>query len=41
VVCGTRDGVLDFVIVFSLFLNKNIFILDLLLVVIYGVESFS
>jgi hypothetical protein len=40
-VCGTRDGVLDFVIVFLLFLNKNIFILDLLLVVIYGVESFS
>jgi hypothetical protein len=30
-----------FVIIFSLFLNKNVLHLDLLLVVIYGVKFYS
>jgi hypothetical protein len=41
VACGTRKGMLGFVIVFLLFLNKNIFALDLLLVAIYGVKFYS
>jgi hypothetical protein len=39
----TREGVLGFDIIFSLFLNKNVFVLaiDMLLVPIYGVKFYS
>ena len=37
----TCEGVLGFVIIFSLFLNKNVFILDMLLAAIYGVKFYS
>jgi hypothetical protein len=37
----TRETVLGFVIVFSLFLNNNIFFLYMLLVAIYGVKLYS
>jgi hypothetical protein len=38
---GTREGVLGFVIVFPLFLNKNVFTLYMLLVLIYGMKFYS
>jgi hypothetical protein len=40
VACGTREGVLGFVIAFLLFLNNNALPLYLLLVAIYGVKSY-
>ena len=41
VACGMYEGILGFVIVFSLFLNKNVFVLCLLLVLIYEVKFYS
>jgi hypothetical protein len=35
---GARESVFGFFVVFSLFLNKNVFALDPILVVIYGVK---
>jgi hypothetical protein len=38
---GTRESVMNFVIVFSLLLNKDVFALDLFLVTIYEVKFYS